>query len=360
MEGADTIVVETGGEEPESLRQRIARLERDLATQRSLADLTERSPHPVVVHCDGKIRWANPAAAALIGALPVSHYIGRDVLDFLAPESKGPVAARIAELLRDGTPQAPAEAHLVAEDGTTVATECSATLVEWDGRPAVHLVLWDVTEPRNEASRLAWEANHAPLTRLVNRQAVSQEVARLLDPSVGAVTGTLVAVLLVDLDGFKAVNDALGHQAGDLVLVDVARRLETAAVGKTVGRLGGDEFVVAWPSGRFGEVARVAASVTAAIALDVTLEPSGQVASITASVGAAVARPGSMSVAELMQRADQAMYRAKRTGGGWAFDEPSFAEPSFADASRAPAGQPDGAVPRPAQPAMPGRALTEL
>jgi diguanylate cyclase (GGDEF)-like protein/PAS domain S-box-containing protein len=324
----------------ESLRRRIAQLERDLAAQRSLADLTERSPHPVVVHCDGKIRWANAPAAALIGDLPVDHYIGRDVLDFLAEESRAPVAARIAELLRDGTPQEPAEAHLVAEDGTTVVTECTATLVEWDGRPAVHLVLWDVTERRNEASRLAWEASHDPLTRLHNRQAVSEEVARLLDPSVGAVTGTLVAVLLVDLDGFKAVNDALGHQAGDRVLVDVARRLQTAAPGKTVGRLGGDEFVVAWPSSLFGEVARVAAAVTEAIALEVTLEPSGQVASITASVGAAVARPGSMSVAELMQRADQAMYRAKRTGGGWAFDETSFAE-----TSRAPAGQPDRAGP---------------
>ncbi|MGC8462544.1 MAG: PAS domain-containing protein [Acidimicrobiales bacterium] len=93
--------METGEEEPQALRQRIDQLERDLAAQRSLADLTARSPHPVVVHCDGKIRRANPAAAALIGDLPVSHCIGRDVLDFLTEESKAPVAARITELLRD-------------------------------------------------------------------------------------------------------------------------------------------------------------------------------------------------------------------------------------------------------------------
>ncbi len=320
-----SLPVEAGEEEPEALRQRIAKLERDLAAQRSLADLTERSPHPVVVHCDGKIRWANTAAAALIGDLPVSHYVGRNVLDFLAEESKASVAARIAELVRDGTPQEPAEAHLIAEDGSTLAAECWATLIEWEGRPAVHLVLWDVTERRNEASRLAWEANHDPLTRLYNRQAVSEHIACLLDPSKEAASRTLVAVLLVDLDGFKAVNDTLGHQAGDRVLIDVGRRLETVVQGKVVGRIGGDEFVVAWASGRFGEVARVTASVARAIALEVPLGPAGRVASITASVGAAVAPPGSSSAAELMQRADQAMYRAKRTGGGWAFDEPSFA-----------------------------------
>ncbi|MGC8462545.1 MAG: diguanylate cyclase [Acidimicrobiales bacterium] len=157
-----------------------------------------------------------------------------------------------------------------------MAAECHVTLIEGDGRLAVHLVPWDVTERRNEASRLAWEANHDPLTRLYNRQAVSEHVECLLHPSEGAASGTLVALLLVALDGFKTVNDTLGYQAGDLVLVDVARRLQTAAPGKTVGRIGGDEFVVAWASRRFGEVARVAAAVNQAIVLEVPLVAAGR------------------------------------------------------------------------------------
>ncbi len=152
---------------------------------------------------------------------------------------------------------------------------------------------------------------HDPLTGLPNRDYFHQETGR-------APAGTPVAMIVVDLDGFKAVNDTLGHQAGDLLLIEAGRRLHAGTGDRgVVARLGGDEFAVLLPRpGALPEIVALAEHLVAELRRDFVL--AGRPAAISGSLGIAVGAPGD----ELFRHADAAMYRAKGSGGGVAVYEP--------------------------------------
>lgn len=177
----------------------------------------------------------------------------------------------------------------------------------------------DVTTQRAVEDALAYRATHDPLTDLPNRSLLLDRLALAM----GRVDRTdgRVAVLFVDLDGFKAINDEMGHAHGDRVLVEVARRLSgSIRPPDTVARLGGDEFVVVCEGLSSDDARRLGARLQEAIALpaaiaypnranDTDAEPIG------ASIGIAMVRPPCTSD-DALRCADQAMYRAKQAGAG--------------------------------------------
>jgi diguanylate cyclase (GGDEF)-like protein len=161
--------------------------------------------------------------------------------------------------------------------------------------------------------RIAYLAHHDVLTGLSNRFAFEQTVARLLNsPS----AGQGASLLFIDLDGFKSVNDTLGHAAGDDVLREVATRLhETASADDVCARLGGDEFAIFHISEDPRETAgALAARIIKALAGRYCIQ--GQHAFIGASIGVAVAATGLETADELLKQADLAMYQAKNEGRG--------------------------------------------
>lgn len=175
---------------------------------------------------------------------------------------------------------------------------------------------------RAQASRLAHHATHDPLTDLLNRRALAERASAGLDGPAP------VALLFVDLDGFKQVNDELGHPTGDELLVAVARRI-TATVARVdaVARLGGDEFgvlvtAVSGPGTALGVARRV---------LDRLCQPyqlSGREVRISGSVGVAFSGPRSAGFDTLLREADRAMYLAKAAGPGCcAYYDPEAGEP---------------------------------
>jgi len=214
------------------------------------------------------------------------------------------------------------------EDGTSAG----CLLVVFDGvrppAPSDHQLLelaarlGSLGEERARArARLTHQAMHDPLTGLPNRVVFLDRAALALRRS--SRDGTAVAVLFLDLDGFKLINDSLGHNAGDRLLTVLSERLqETLRPGDTVARFGGDEFTilcegVADESGAL----QVAERVTSVLARPFPLR-SGEFY-LSASVGVALARDGSPPPEVLVENADAAMYRAKERGGNQSvlFDE---------------------------------------
>jgi diguanylate cyclase (GGDEF)-like protein len=156
---------------------------------------------------------------------------------------------------------------------------------------------------------LLYQATHDALTGLANRREFIAQLSTELSQSAGCV------VLFCDLDGFKGVNDRLGHAAGDRLLIEVARRLRGCArENDLVSRFGGDEFVVLYRQGTAADVGPLCERVRAVLSPPVTL--GYESASISASVGGS-ASSGTAEVDTayaLIQRADQAMYASKQTG----------------------------------------------
>ncbi|WP_068081459.1 putative bifunctional diguanylate cyclase/phosphodiesterase [Novosphingobium rosa] len=172
-----------------------------------------------------------------------------------------------------------------------------------------HGVISDVTEKRESAERIARLARYDTLTGLPNRMMLTETLATALAAGGGA-------LMMLDLDRFKAVNDTLGHPVGDALLAQVGQRLTALmAPGEMVGRLGGDEFAVVLPAAtddiRLGEIAR-------GILRDLSRSfmVSGHTLSIGVSVGSAVGPRDGASVEDLMRHADMALYRSKETGRG--------------------------------------------
>ena len=165
---------------------------------------------------------------------------------------------------------------------------------------------------REAEARLVYQAYHDPLTGLPNRALLLDRLGQALARA--GRRGEPVALLFLDLDRFKRVNDGLGHAAGDRLLVAVGERLRACArAGDTVARLGGDEFTLLLEGlTDAAEAEAVAAAVAAALEAPVVLD--GQPVAVTASIGVALAGPGGAEPAGLLRDADVAMYRAKARG----------------------------------------------
>lgn len=239
---------------------------------------------------------------------------GSPLLEFLPdPEQRKQALAELEGLRQGRTDTVNVERRLRRSDGAQLWGRLSGSVVR-PGRgrdPYLILLIEDVTARRALTDQLQHEAAHDALTGLPNRLHLHRQLDReLREQATGA-----VAVLYLDLDGFKAVNDEQGHMVGDELLVQVADRIAaTVRSSDVVARLGGDEFAVLCPGVPDTATAlRIARGILQALSHDFDL--SSCRARIGASIGVAVAVDGDTGP-ELLHAADQAMYSAKREGKG--------------------------------------------
>lgn len=195
-----------------------------------------------------------------------------------------------------------------------------------------HSLQRDVEMKEEENRRASYLADHDPLTGLCNRLHFEREIQTLLDEA--ARNGTEVALMFVDLDDFKPVNDNYGHAVGDRVLRVIAERLQSRLRGADLcARFGGDEFLVAIAHHGGDHMAVRAAAARLADAIGLEIEVRGAVIRTTASIGIAGYPIDGRDLDTLLKHADERMYEVKRHGGNAAALPPAWREPDASVAS---------------------------
>ncbi len=260
----------------------------------------------------GPVRWQGQPLAAVLDLSALPRDTWRDAACRL--DADGGTASSAATSASGGAMGGNGPVPVRRADGRLLSRDC-VPIVDGDGQ--TQGMLWlvrDVTEEVMAQERLRWQALHDPLTRLPNRLLLGDRLPRAMARA--SRTGTLLAVCMLDLDGFKAVNDSLGHDIGDALLVEVAHRLRRCLrAEETVARLGGDEFVLLLEGLREpGELDLVLQRLRAAIVEPYTM-PGGGSALVTPSIGVTLYPLNDSDADTLLRHADQAMYQAKQAGG---------------------------------------------
>lgn len=322
----DSVVLLTGGAVVLALvvRQGIMLLDNITLTQElaqkenHFRSLVQGSSDVIMIAApNGILRYVSPAAAGVYGC-PAEDLVGTELANLIHPEDLGCVVHEVRRFLAANALEEPTtriECRFRSGDGGWLNVE--STVNRHHG--GLIFNSRDVTERVRLQAQLQHNAEHDPLTDLPNRALFTKRVQQALSGRRSSDRGT--AVLFIDLDGFKAVNDTIGHQAGDELLVQAARRLQDAVrYGDTASRLGGDEFAaLIVGDGTRDRSARERHILELADRLRITLSQpyliDGNDVRVAASIGVAFSEPG-LGAGEILRNADLAMYRAKSAGKG--------------------------------------------
>jgi diguanylate cyclase (GGDEF)-like protein/PAS domain S-box-containing protein len=274
--------------------------------------LVETSPDGLILtDLNGTILMANAAAARLHGVDSAEDLLGSNVVGLFAAEDREHVRALMNEAF-DGGHVPSAECRLLRGNDTVIAEFLISAVHDEDAKPTGFVqVVRDITRQKRREEQLKDQALHDPLTGLPNRVLFSDRLTQAIE--IARRTMTQVAVLYIDLDDFKQVNDTFGHDQADHLLQQVAQRAcSSIRASDTLARLGGDEFAAVLPQ------ADVAGAQVAAEKLRIELGTPFAIAehSITmgASIGIALYPVHGDDPSTILRRADIAMYAAKRSG----------------------------------------------
>ena len=293
----------------------ITDITRHQLAERSIRDSEERmrkfaaaTNEGIFFHKNGILTDVNEALLAITGYAR-EEMIGHSTLEFVAPQWR----QTAADYMREGG-EYPYEAEVAHKKGHNITVELVGKTVLLNGETHRLGALRDITARKHAEARIQYLAHHDMLTGLPNRAYLTERLTTIL--ALARRHGTLVAIMFIDLDNFKTINDSLGHHVGDALLKQVAARIkEVLREADMVSRLGGDEFLVILADFAAPEdAARVAEKLLQVISAPIALE--GRELCANASIGISVFPRDGDNADDLIRHADAAMYSAKDHGRG--------------------------------------------
>ncbi|MBB5018753.1 diguanylate cyclase (GGDEF)-like protein/PAS domain S-box-containing protein [Chitinivorax tropicus] len=275
----------------------------------------------VIVVMDAHITLANQVMADMLEARGPDQLVGLDMLDRVAPEERDKIARHYASRLQGSPVEAVYESVLVTFGGRRIEVELSVGVTRFRGENGTVVVLRDITQ-RKAAEQALQKANAElmrmsvvdSLTGLYNRRYLMSTLESALARALRHRTS--LAVMMIDVDRFKAVNDTYGHQAGDRVLVQIAKLIQSRTrQGDTAARYGGEELTLLLPETDIASAKALAMALCRLIADTPCQLEDGRELAVSVSIGVAgVPESRAETVSALLALADEALYRAKRLG----------------------------------------------
>jgi diguanylate cyclase (GGDEF)-like protein/PAS domain S-box-containing protein len=297
--------------------------------------LIEWTPEAILVHQKTRILYANPAALKLFGAPDANALIGLSTEQLIHPDSLAQQKDRMEHIACGDDVEPITHARFLKLDGTVIDVEVQGTAIEFDAAPAIHVSIRDVTERKQLENEIRQLAFYDTLTGLPNRRLLNDRLGQTI--MANRRNSAFGALMFLDLDNFKPINDTYGHSVGDVLLVEAAQRIRHCVrETDTVARFGGDEFVVLLteldPARNSSQqhaqavALKIRNSLAAPYVLQVHADTGAELQvshQCTASIGVVIFGSGdNMDPEDLTKRADVAMYQAKRDGR----DRISFAD----------------------------------
>ncbi len=288
--------------------ERAHRSEAELRVERQIADQVVDSMGQGLMLLDsaGLIEYVNPAATAIFGE-SMNELTGQSADDLLQGRVIEPLEQLYGDSISPGETEETIEASIILKDGTVSNLLISVAVREGGGKI---LTFTDMTPQKRFEERLVQLAHHDALTGLANRPHLIERLEKVASDRRQRISK--IAVLFIDLDRFKLVNDTMGHATGDRVLIETAHRIECCIREQDIAaRFGGDEFIVVLVDIESEDKAlQIAERIVESIEQPFVLPDS--IETLSASIGVSVSQSPDIKPEELIHQADIAMYRAKR------------------------------------------------
>ncbi|MBC7954704.1 MAG: EAL domain-containing protein [Cytophagales bacterium] len=271
-----------------------------------LAKFMQASVEGIVFHMNGRLTDANGPLCDLVG-YTLDELVGRDVLDFVPSDQVSKVSA-----IMEAGEETAYESVILHKDGRRLPIEFIVRTIERHGERMRMSIVRDIRDRHAAQAHIHHMAHHDALTGLPNRVSLMEHLGHMI--AAARRNDSQVALLFIDLDHFKRVNDSLGHLVGDTLLQTLARRItESLRATDVVARFGGDEFIVLLPRTlQRMDVEEVAQKLLAAI--EVPVNADGRLISVTPSIGISMFPHDGETGDDLIKNADTAMYLAKSRG----------------------------------------------
>jgi len=311
------VVIDRAIHQQQLVKERKQMIEAVRESEERYRRVVELSPEGIAIHVEGKFVFINPAGMKFLGIMKQEQIIGKPFSAFVHPDFRELADERTRLMEKEG--DAPwIEGKFVRLDGTEFDVETAGVAFSYGGKAAIQIIFRDTTEEKAVKERLKQLALYDTLTGLPNRSLFFDRMGQLL--VLAKRNQYVLALLYMDLDHFKHINDTLGHEVGDLLLAEAGKRMKGCTRGAdTVARMGGDEFIgICGRITAAGDAAVVAQKIVAALSEPFLLK--GQVCSVGASIGISVYPNDGDDVETLLHKADTAMYHVKALErGGYRF-----------------------------------------